>query len=96
MFAPLSQNVDGEYDYSTGTAVFLAEVLKATISACMLLYEYVVRSRRTEPAPAGEPLLIAADPGRHILLYFIPALLWFSNNNLAVYAAMPSPGPAHR
>ena len=84
LFAPLSKNDEGDYEYSTGAAVCFAELVKLTLSLCMWIYEYWFRRLRTTPPPEGEPLLIAADPFRQVALYSIPALLWFANNNIVV------------
>jgi len=85
IFAPLSKDDSGEYEYSKPSAVFLAELLKLFLALSMLTYEAFARSYSTEPPPANQPRLIAADPLKTFGLYLIPTALWFANNNIVFY-----------
>jgi len=85
LFAPLSKNDDGQYEYATQAAVFMAELLKLILASSMLLGEGIMRHMATGPPPAGQPPLLAPDPLNQIARYFVPALLWFANNNITFY-----------
>jgi len=85
IFAPLSKNDSGQYEYSTQAAVFFAELLKLTLASSMLLYEYFARRSHPGPPPEGQPPLLAPDPLNQIVKYFVPAALWFANNNITFY-----------
>lgn len=68
LFVKLSQNTEGNIEYSSSSAVLLMELLKITISFCMLL---------------SDSKLQAVRPGGWVLLqYAMPAFVYFVNNNI--------------
>lgn len=91
MLTPLSKNSHGGYDYVPATAVFLAEILKLSISACLLLGDAVMRRSYPDEAELYDNLnqqnpVIPVDPLTQLSLYIIPALFWFIGNNLTFLA----------
>ena len=64
MCAPLSKNSEGQYDYSPASAVFLAELLKLCISACLLAYEAVARRMAPDSLSTDAPPLLGDSPCR--------------------------------
>ena len=85
LFAPLSKNKNGEYEYSTQSAVFFSEITKLVLSLSALAYEHVSRKKRKSEAPEGELPVLPGDPLRQARVYFVPGFLWFANNNITFY-----------
>lgn len=83
MLAALSLNSEGKYDYSVVSAVFFSEMGKLVLSSAFLYVEVAAAGGVKGNNPR---FAMNAASFKSLLLYAVPAAIYFVNNLLSVYA----------